>query len=64
MNQVAVVTMNHPPVNALGIQFLEDFEKVLKHLWEGGESQFGLGVAVTLITMLGQTVLLQPQPFV
>lgn len=32
LEHVAVITMNHPPVNALGIPFLEDFNKVLGHL--------------------------------
>ncbi len=29
---VAIITMNHPPVNALGVEFLEDFNSVLNHL--------------------------------
>ncbi len=33
-NGVAVITMNHPPVNALGIPFLEDLETVLGRLRE------------------------------
>ena len=32
VDQVAVVNMNHPPVNALGIPFLDDFYKVLNRL--------------------------------
>ena len=32
VESVAVITMNHPPVNALGIPFLEDFTDVLYRL--------------------------------
>jgi enoyl-CoA hydratase/carnithine racemase len=32
VDNVAVITMNHPPVNALGIPFLEDFTDVLHRL--------------------------------
>ena len=36
---VAIVTMNHPPVNALGETFLEDFQSVLKRLNDTGEAR-------------------------
>lgn len=32
IDQVAVITMAHPPVNALGLPFLDDFDRVLDHL--------------------------------
>jgi enoyl-CoA hydratase/carnithine racemase len=37
VESVAVITMNHPPVNALGIPFLEDFTDVLERLKTEGE---------------------------
>lgn len=39
VDQVAIVTLNHPPVNALGIPFLDDFEKVLDRLRNGGDAR-------------------------
>ena len=36
---VAIVTMNHPPVNALGETFLEDFQSVLKRLTNTNEAR-------------------------
>jgi len=36
---VAIVTMNHPPVNALGETFLEDFQSVLKLLNDANEAR-------------------------
>jgi enoyl-CoA hydratase/carnithine racemase len=36
---VAVVTMNSPPVNALGIPFLEDFTEVLGKIRDTGEAR-------------------------
>jgi enoyl-CoA hydratase/carnithine racemase len=39
VDSVAVVTMNHPPVNALGPSFLEDFEQVMDRLARTGEAR-------------------------
>lgn len=39
LDHVAVITMNQPPVNALGIPFLEDFNQVLDHLRNGSEAR-------------------------
>lgn len=36
---VAIVTMNHPPVNALGIPFLEDFGLIMDRLNQKGEAR-------------------------
>ena len=37
--RVAIVTMNNPPVNAMGDEFLVDFEKVLDHVKKSNESR-------------------------
>lgn len=39
VDNVAVITMNHPPVNALGIPFLEDFTKILDRLKTNREAR-------------------------
>lgn len=39
VDHVAVITMNHPPVNALGIPFLEDFTDVLGRLKTTNEAR-------------------------
>jgi enoyl-CoA hydratase len=39
VDAVAVITMDHPPVNALGPPFLEDFERVLGHLRDQKEAR-------------------------
>jgi enoyl-CoA hydratase len=39
VDNVAVIRMNHPPVNALGIAFLEDFTDVLHRLKTKGEAR-------------------------
>jgi len=37
--RVGVVTLNHPPVNALGVPFLEDFERILDLLQGSGDTR-------------------------
>ena len=39
LENVAVITMNHPPVNALGPGFLEDFGQIMKHLTDTNEAR-------------------------
>lgn len=39
IDSVAVVTMNCPPVNALGPDFLDDFERILGHLRGAAEAR-------------------------
>ncbi|MBW2552432.1 MAG: hypothetical protein JRE73_17100, partial [Deltaproteobacteria bacterium] len=39
---VAVIRMNHPPVNAFGPAFLEDLETVLERLDKAGEARAAL----------------------
>ncbi len=39
VDQVARITMDHPPVNALGVPFLDDFEAVLDRLSKPGEAR-------------------------
>jgi enoyl-CoA hydratase/carnithine racemase len=39
VDSVAVITMNHPPVNALGPDFLEDFEQIMDRLTTAGEAR-------------------------
>lgn len=39
VDAVAVVAMNHPPVNALGPAFLEDFERVIDRLRNANEAR-------------------------
>jgi enoyl-CoA hydratase/carnithine racemase len=39
VDQVARITMDHPPVNALGLPFLEDFRAVLDRLSGGREAR-------------------------
>ena len=36
---VGVVTLNHPPVNALGLPFLDDFQKVVRELSKPGTAR-------------------------
>ncbi|MBW1758655.1 MAG: enoyl-CoA hydratase/isomerase family protein [Deltaproteobacteria bacterium] len=42
VDSVAVIRMNHPPVNAFGPAFLEDLETVLERLDKAGEARAAL----------------------